>query len=62
MNIPFGGVGSSGFGSYHGERSFTTFTHEKPVMTQSRILDFPLRYPPYSNFLRRIVEFFSSLG
>lgn len=61
MNIPFGGVGSSGFGSYHGERSFTTFTHEKPVMTQSRILDFPLRYPPYSNFLRRIVEFFSSL-
>ena len=62
MNIPFGGVGTSGFGAYHGERSFTTFTHEKPVMTQSRFLDFPLRYPPYSRFLRRLVEFFSHLG
>ncbi len=62
MHIPFGGVGYSGFGSYHGERSFTTFTHEKPVMKQSRFLDFPLRYPPYSRFLRRVVEFFSHLG
>ncbi|MBE6378747.1 MAG: aldehyde dehydrogenase family protein [Lentisphaerae bacterium] len=61
MNIPFGGVGSSGFGSYHGEKSFTTFTHEKPVMTQSRFIDFPLRYPPYSRFMRRMIEFFSRL-
>ncbi len=58
MHIPFGGVGKSGFGSYHGVRTLTTFTHEKPVMKQSAWLDFPLRYPPHSRFFRKIIEFF----
>lgn len=62
MNVPFGGVGASGFGAYHGEKSFSTFTHEKPVMTQSRWFDLPLRYPPYRRFLQRIMEFFNHLG
>lgn len=34
-NLPFGGVGSSGFGSYHGKFSFDTFTHYKPVLSTS---------------------------
>src|SRR5206468_1464877 len=34
--LPFGGVGGSGFGAYHGERSFRTFSHEKPIFVQSR--------------------------
>lgn len=58
MHIPFGGVGKSGFGSYHGVRTLTTFTHEKPVVKQSAWFDLPLRYPPHSRFFRKIVEFF----
>lgn len=44
---PFGGVGSSGMGSYHGKASFDTFTHQRSVFHQSGKLDVPLRYPPY---------------
>lgn len=62
MHIPFGGVGNSGFGAYHGEKTFTTFTHEKPVLRQSRWLDLPLRYPPHSRFIRRLLEIFNHLG
>ena len=58
MHIPFGGVGTSGFGAYHGVRTFTTFTHEKPVMTQSGRFDLPFRYPPHHGFVRRLIEFF----
>ncbi len=56
MHIPFGGVGKSGFGSYHGERSFTTFTHEKPVMKQTTLFDLPNRYPPHRGFVRKLLE------
>jgi aldehyde dehydrogenase (NAD+) len=45
--IPFGGVGTSGFGSYHGKFSFDTFTHRKGVLKTATRLDIPLRYPPY---------------
>lgn len=62
MNIPFGGVGNSGFGAYHGVKTFTTFTHEKPVMEQTTWLDLPFRYPPHSRFMRRLMEFFNHLG
>ncbi|MCI5778934.1 MAG: aldehyde dehydrogenase family protein [Lentisphaeria bacterium] len=58
MHIPFGGVGASGFGAYHGERTLTTFTHEKPVVRQGTWLDLPLRYPPYRRMFRKLVEFF----
>ena len=56
MHIPFGGVGRSGFGAYHGEKSFTTFTHEKPVMKQTTLFDLPNRYPPHSGFVRKLLE------
>jgi coniferyl-aldehyde dehydrogenase len=45
--LPFGGVGASGIGAYHGERGFLAFTHEKPVFTQPRIALTWLLQPPY---------------
>lgn len=47
--MPFGGVGSSGMGSYHGKESFDTFTHYKSVMKKSNILDIPIRYAPFKD-------------
>jgi len=47
--LPFGGVGNSGMGSYHGKKSFKTFTHYKSIFRQSTIIDIPLRYMPYTD-------------
>ncbi len=44
---PFGGVGASGIGAYHGEHGFRTFSKEKPVFFQSKFSGLPLLYPPY---------------
>lgn len=61
-NMPFGGVGSSGLGSYHGESSFRTFSHYKSILTGSSLFDIPLRYPPHSSQkLRWLKRFFSLL-
>ena len=49
--LPFGGVGRSGMGAYHGKRGFDTFTHEKSVIRKSQLVDIPLRYPPYDGKL-----------
>lgn len=46
--LPFGGVGASGMGRYHGEYGVRTFSHEKPIMTRSLRLDVALRYPPFT--------------
>ena len=46
--MPFGGVGTSGMGNYHGKQSFYTFSHEKSVMKKSLLVDLPMRYHPYS--------------
>ena len=58
--LPFGGVGNSGMGAYHGKRSFLTFSHEKGILKTSTRLDMPLRYPPYSplkeRWARRILK------
>lgn len=51
-NLPFGGVGSSGIGSYHGYKTFETFSHSKSVLEQNTKVDIPLRYPPYKGKLR----------
>jgi coniferyl-aldehyde dehydrogenase len=45
--LPFGGVGASGMGAYHGEAGFRTFSHMKPVMRQSRVNAVSLLNPPY---------------
>lgn len=43
--LPFGGVGASGMGSYHGYHSFRTFSHQKSILRQPNWLDFSFRYP-----------------
>jgi aldehyde dehydrogenase (NAD+) len=50
--MPFGGVGESGMGGYHGKASFDTFSHEKSMLKKSNHFDIPLRYPPYKDHLR----------
>lgn len=59
LNIPFGGVGGSGMGAYHGKFSFDTFSHNKGVLYRSLYGDVPVRYPPYmpgkTRFLRAIL-------
>lgn len=49
LNLPFGGIGQSGFGSYHGKASFDTFSQQKSIMKKANWLDIPLRYPPYKS-------------
>ena len=46
--LPFGGVGESGMGAYHGRASFDTFTHRKSVLQKSTAIDLPPLYPPYT--------------
>ena len=52
---PFGGVGASGTGSYHGEWGFRTFSKEKPVFTQPRLNGMFLMYPPYGKTFERML-------
>ncbi|HHX79619.1 MAG TPA: aldehyde dehydrogenase [Acholeplasmataceae bacterium] len=47
--LPFGGVGESGIGNYHGKASFDTFSHKKSIMKKSNLIDIPFRYPPFKN-------------
>ena len=49
--LPFGGVGESGMGSYHGSWSFDTFSHRKIVLKKSNLIDIKLRYTPYTGKL-----------
>ncbi|RKN84957.1 aldehyde dehydrogenase [Paenibacillus ginsengarvi] len=55
--LPFGGVGTSGIGAYHGKGSFDTFSHRKSVLVQTNAFDIPLRYPNLKDGLRRIKRF-----
>ena len=57
--MPFGGVGGSGFGAYHGKYSFDTFTHYKPIMIKSTTVDLPMRYPPNLNKNLKMLKFVS---
>jgi len=56
-NLPFGGVGESGVGAYHGKGSFDTFTHEKSILKQTTRFDLPLRYPNRKNALKDLKRF-----
>lgn len=60
--LPFGGVGPSGMGSYHGRTSFDTFSHLKSVMKRYLFWDLPVRYPPYAGKLSIIRKIFRLLG
>lgn len=54
--LPFGGVGGSGMGGYHGKYSFDTFTHEKSIVSKGNWLDLPVRYAPFSQKKLRIIK------
>lgn len=57
--LPFGGVGESGMGRYHGRRGFEAFSYEKAVLSNRRFPDLPIRYPPYGDklgLLKRLVK------
>lgn len=60
QGLPFGGVGPSGMGAYHGQRGFEEFSHLKPVLAKPEWGEVPLRYPPYTKrkaaLLRRILS------
>lgn len=53
-HLPFGGVGNSGIGAYHGKSSFDTFSHKKSVLKQTTRFDIPVRYPNLKNGLNII--------
>ena len=52
--LPFGGIGESGMGSYHGEAGFRTFSHQRSVLSRPFWLDLPFRYPPYTMSLKLV--------
>lgn len=57
--LPFGGVGDSGIGAYHGQHSFDLFSHKKSVLKRSFMIDDPVRYAPYKmniKWLRRLMD------
>jgi aldehyde dehydrogenase (NAD+) len=52
--LPFGGVGHSGIGAYHGKLSFDVFSHQKSIVKKANWLDLPMRYAPYKDKLQTI--------
>ncbi len=54
----FGGVGQSGYGSYHGRKSFELFSHEKSIVKKYSYIDLPIRYQPYSKRKEKMIKFF----
>jgi len=54
--LPFGGVGESGIGSYHGKASFDTFTHYRSIIHKSTKLDIKIRYAPYTESKEKIIR------
>lgn len=59
--LPFGGVGYSGIGAYHGQLSFDTFSHKKSIVKKANWLDLPFRYAPYKNkinLLKKLLNWF----
>ncbi|PIF01405.1 MAG: aldehyde dehydrogenase [Maribacter sp.] len=59
--LPFGGVGPSGIGAYHGKRSFEMYSHQKAIIKKPNWLDVPLRYPPYNfplKFIKKVKHLF----
>ncbi|MFC0138436.1 aldehyde dehydrogenase [Staphylococcus petrasii] len=59
-NLPFGGVGASGIGQYHGKYTFDTFSHQKSYIFKSTRLDSSIIYPPYKGKFKYIKAFFKN--
>lgn len=56
--MPFGGVGESGMGAYHGKTGFDTFSHIKSIVNKKTFIDLPMRYQPYTAFFRKLISLF----
>ena len=54
--LPFGGVGASGTGAYHGRAGFETFSHRKSVLNRPTRLDVPVMYPPYKGWKQKLLH------
>lgn len=54
--LPFGGVGASGTGAYHGEAGFLTFTHRRSVLEKATRPDPPVMYPPYTSWKQKLIR------
>lgn len=60
-HLPFGGVGQSGLGAYHGETGFKAFSHERAVVRQGRTAFTNLFFPPYRGKAQRLARLASKL-
>lgn len=56
--LPFGGVGNSGMGAYHGKAGFDTFSHARSVLKKANWLDLPFRYQPFNGFKNFVLRLF----
>lgn len=57
-NLPFGGIGPSGMGEYHGKSTYETFSHKKSIVKSATWIDMPLRYPPYTEKTEKMLRLF----
>jgi aldehyde dehydrogenase (NAD+) len=60
--LPFGGVGESGIGSYHGKYGYQAFTHQKSIVKKMKWLDVPVRYAPYDKKLKKFKWFIEMMS
>ena len=56
--MPFGGCGESGMGSYHGKFGFETFSHKKSILDKKTWFDLPMRYQPYNALYSKLLRLF----
>ena len=56
--LPFGGVGESGMGGYHGKAGFDEFTHYRSIVDKKTWMDLPVRYQRYNKFKRKMLRMF----
>ena len=61
-SLPFGGVGASGIGAYHGAKSFDCFSHKKSIVKRGTWIDIPIRYAPYASKLPMIKKLFKFIS
>ena len=61
-NLPFGGIGESGIGAYHGKTGFDTFSHHKSIVKRGNWVDPPVRYAPYKGKMNLIKKMFKWFG
>ncbi len=55
-HLPFGGVGNSGMGNYHGKFGFDTFTHYKSILHKTTLFEPPIKYPPYKSWKLKLIK------